>query len=571
METRKLPIGADDFKSLITDGYYYIDKTSWITALLRTHGVVNLFTRPRRFGKTLNMTMLKEFLQLDGDVSLFNGLDISKEKKLCEEHKGKYPVIFLTLMSIDAASFDDAYKKLCNLIANEFSRYSYLRDDIIYIRDENGDSVPEKIEDRAFLRILLSKGDKADIEDSLRILSSALNRHYNKKCIVLIDEYDVPLDKAFRNDYYDQMIEVIRGLLGSVLKTNPNLNFAVLTGALRISKESIFTGLNNFDVNSVTSPGFGEYFGFTDDEVAKLLADYGLQSRAEDVKAWYDGYHIGGVDVYCPWDVINYVKSQTMSATSQPKAYWANTSGNDLVRRFIDKADARTRNDIERLVCGESVVKKVKEELTYREIDENIDNLWSVLFMTGYLTSTENELDMFKLIIPNLEIKKLFIDDISTWFTEKVRKQPQLAEELSAAFYSGDTDRAEKLLNSFLVSSISYHDYDGELNEKEGFYHALMLALLTAGSDWAVYSNEESGDGRADMLIESADLKLGIVMEFKYADSIPSLESACTDAMDQIEEKRYATRLWFDGVEQGLAYGIAFCKKRCKVIVKKLT
>ncbi|GHU73223.1 hypothetical protein AGMMS49992_11120 [Clostridia bacterium] len=560
METRMLPVGVDDFNQLIDQGYYFIDKTSWISTLLRTRGMVNLFTRPRRFGKTLNMTMLKAFLEIGTNPTLFNGLTISKESDLCRDFLGQYPVVTITLKSVDGISYADAYAELRILVKAVVSKFAFLQESPL-IKDH---------ELLSLKRILFEQDTKTDITSSLLMLTSLLSKHYKKSVIVLIDEYDVPLDKAFQNGYYNEMLDVIRGMLGQVLKSNPHLYFAVLTGALRISKESIFTGLNNLDVNSVIDPGFGEYFGFTDDEVRKLLADYGLESHYADMKAWYNGYRIGNADVYCPWDVLKYVKDLLQTADAEPKPYWGNTSGNELVKRFVDKADATTRNEIESLIVGNSIEKRVNYLLTYTELDNNINNLWSILFMTGYLTSNGKTNGQYQLVIPNKEVRTIFIDQIQTWFEEKIQNNSKVAKELCDALRNNDINNIEAKLNSFLVSSISYHDYQGDVDEKEGFYHALVLALLKAGAAWAVYSNIESGDGLADLLIESEDLRAGMVVEFKYADSFTGMEKACNKAMKQIEEKRYATRLWDDGLEEVIAYGISFYKKRCKIVSKQL-
>ncbi|GHU72691.1 hypothetical protein AGMMS49992_09190 [Clostridia bacterium] len=567
METRKLPVGVDDFEKLRNGGFYYIDKTAFISDLLRTHGEVNLFTRPRRFGKTLNMTMLKAFLEIGTNPALFEGLAVSSEKDLCEEYLGKYPVVSITLKSIDAPTFDEAMKTLKTLIAREAARFTYILDASVQNSQDDTCNVDVKI----FNRITGGQASIADIKESLLTMSILLSKFYGKKVIVLIDEYDVPLDKAFQNGYYKEMLDVIRGMLGQVLKSNSQLYFAVLTGALRISKESIFTGLNNLKVDSISDYRFDEYFGFTDEDVKNILEDYDLSSHYAGIKEWYNGYHFGDANVYNPWDVISYCDALLAKNDAKPQAYWINTSGNELVKRFVDKADATTRNEIERLIAGESISKVITQELTYSEIDESIDNLWSILFMTGYLTTSITDGDDYRLVIPNREVRDVFINKIKKWFAEKIQNNSKVAIELCDALRNNDINNIEAKLNSFLVSSISYHDYQGDVDEKEGFYHALVLALLKAGAAWAVYSNIESGDGLPDLLVESDDLRSGMVVEFKYADSFAGMEKACNKAMEQIVNKRYAMRLWDDGVEEVIAYGISFYKKRCKVVSKQLS
>jgi hypothetical protein len=560
MVNQILPIGTDDFKKLRTENKYYVDKTAFITSLLRSYGEVNLFTRPRRFGKTLNMTMLKTFFEIGTDQSLFNGLDISREADLCRDWMGKYPVVYLTLKGVNGQTFDSAFKMLRETVRSEVSRFMYLLDS-----KELNDY------DRDVYNDILDKNSTVEtIKISLKRLTELLSKHHGYNVIVLIDEYDVPLDKAYNKGYYDDMIDVIRDMLGEVLKSNTHLKFAVLTGALRISKESIFTGLNNPKVDTISDSRFDEYFGFTDPEVKKILADYDLLSNYNDVREWYDGYHFGQTDVYCPWDVLNYCDKLLADPKVETESHWINSSGNDLVKRFIDKADATTRNEIERLIAGETITKTISQTLTYSELDESIDNLWSVLFMTGYLTSEGMVNGQQKLLIPNREVKGAFIEKIKKWFDEKVKRSSKLAEELCEAFRNGDAKRAEELLNRFLITSISYHDYQAKADEKEAFYHAALLTFLTSGADWSVYSNTESGDGLADLLVESEDLKSGFIVELKYADTMLALEKTCDEAMCQIEEKRYATRLWYDGVESGIAYGVAFFKKRCKVVMKRL-
>ncbi len=560
MESKKLPVGIDSFEKLRREDFYYIDKTGLIRDLLNNWGEVNLFTRPRRFGKTLNMSMLKSFFEIGADKTLFDGLLISQETALCEEYMGKFPVVFVSLKGVDGLTFEDAYGMLRRIIRAEVSRHQYLRDSERISREEK----------EAFEEIFGAKAE--DIEDSLRLLSQLLYQHYGQKTVLLIDEYDVPLDKAFHHGYYREMVALIRGLFGQALKTNEYLQFAVLTGCLRVAKESIFTGLNNFDVNSIVDARYDEHFGFTNQEVLQLLSDYGLDEHAAEMKAWYDGYRFGYADVYCPWDVINYAKKLLADPKARPQAFWINTSGNDLVKDFVDVADATTQDEIERLVAGEAVEKKVRLELTYPEIKESIDNLWSVLFTTGYLTYTEQTEDgSYKLRIPNREVREVFVLQIQEWFKKSMAKDRQPTQAFCRALLEGDAENASNELNAIMSGMISVLDTKARDAQKENFYHGLLLGLLRSIADWKILSNAEAGEGFSDIIIEPRrNLNMGIVIEIKYAPTFRALDEACAKAMEQIKARRYGERLREDGREDILAYGIAFNKKRCKAVCERL-
>ena len=517
----KLPIGIENFQEIRQMGFYYIDKTKLIEQLLEQWGKVNLFTRPRRFGKTLNMSMLKYFFEIGTDPTLFDGLYISQNQELCEEYMGKFPVIFLSLKGVDGLTFDSAKDRFIQLIGNEAQRFRFLLD-----------------------------SDKLT-EDDKNIYRA--------------------LDKAFTHGYYNEMVSLVRGIFGEALKTNDFLQFSVLTGCLRVSKESIFTGLNNFKVLSITDARFDEQFGFTDQEVLKLLSDYYLESHLAETKEWYDGYHFGDTDVYCPWDVINHVDRLLGEPDAEPQSYWINTSGNDLVKRFIDKADKTTKNEIERLIAGETIEKTIRMELTYDEIDNSIDNLWSILFTTGYLTQKgKSKGGIYQLLIPNREVREVYILQIQEWFENTVLHDTKPVKKLLKAFEDGDAKQIEKDLTKILGTTISIFDTKGRKEEKEIFYHGILLGLLRCESEWLIQSNIESGDGFVDILVEPEDPDAGMIMELKYAQNFQDLEKACNKAMDQIHDRRYDERLRNEGRNDILAYGIAFCKKKCKVVVERL-
>ena len=559
MERKKLPVGIDSFEKLRREDFYYVDKSGLIIDLLNNWGEVNLFTRPRRFGKTLNMSMLKSFFEIGADKALFDGLEISKETALCEAYMGKFPVVFVSLKGVDGLTFEDAYTMLKTIVRTEASRHYYLK-------------TSEKVstENKQIFEEILS-GKYEEMADSLRLLSQMLYQHYDQKAVLLIDEYDVPLDKAFQHGYYKEMVALIRSMFGQALKTNDFLQFAVLTGCLRVSKESIFTGLNNFKVLSITDSRFDEHFGFTDAEVKRLLDDYNLTAHYGETKEWYDGSRFGSVDVYCPWDVINHVDRLCGEPNAEPQAYWINTSGNDLVKRFVDKADKTTQGEIERLIAGEAIEKAVRLELTYNEIDNSIDNLWSVLFTTGYLTQAGKvERSVYKLIIPNREVREVFILQIQEWFKETVVHDEKPMQAFCQAFLDGNAEEIQKRLTVILGKMISILDTKAKDDQKENFYHGLLLGLLRSEPNWLILSNAESGDGFSDILIEPEDPDTGIVIEVKYSPTLAGMESVCEAAMNQIKEKRYDERLRNEGREHITAFGIAFCKKRCKVSFETL-
>ena len=570
--TLKLPVGIDDFRKLRESSFYYVDKTRLIEQLLLNWSEVTLFTRPRRFGKTLNMSMLKSFFEIGTDKSLFDGLYISGNKELCDEYMGKYPVIFLSFKGVEGLTYDEAFDALVRVIGKEISRVSFLADsDKLTMLEREQYKGLTIIEDGSFVF------SKDKLISSLQLLSQMLYKHYGQKVVILIDEYDVPLDKAFQNGYYKEMVSLIRGLFGQALKTNEFLQFAVLTGCLRVSKESIFTGLNNFEINSIVDIDHDEQFGFTDDEVIKLLSDYDRSERYPDVKEWYDGYHFGNADIYCPWDVINFAKKLVSDPSARPSAFWINSSGNDMVKRFVDKADQTTRDEIEKLVAGGFVEKQLRLDLTYDEIDNTIDNLWSVLFTTGYLTKIgevkvpDSESYAYKLVIPNKEVREVFILQIQEWFKAVVANDDDTMKLLSKAILYKDEKQIARQLNIVMSRMISILDTKAPDDMKENFYHGLLLGLLRGSNPgWLIKSNRESGDGFSDILIEPEDPDAGIVIEVKYAKEMKELDAACETAMAQIKNKRYDEALRDEGRCDILAYGIAFCRKRCRVVGESL-
>ena len=570
--TLKLPVGIDDFRKLRESEFYYVDKTRLIEQLLLNWSEVTLFTRPRRFGKTLNMSMLKSFFDIGTDEALFDGLYISGNKELCDEYMGKYPVIFLSLKGVEGLTYEEAFEAFVRIMGKEVNRVSFLAD---------SDKLTQ-IEREQYKGLTIMKNgrlafDKEKLISSLQLLSQLLYKHYGKKTVILIDEYDVPLDKAFQNGYYNEMVSLIRGLFGQALKTNEFLQFAVLTGCLRISKESIFTGLNNFKVMSITDSRFDEQFGFTDEEVRKLLSDYGMDSHFDEVKEWYDGYHFGRADVYCPWDVINHVDHLRDDGDAKPQTYWINSSGNSLVRSLINRADSSTKDEIERLIAGEAIEKVIRQDLTYDEIENSIDNIWSVLFTTGYLTKVgevklaDSESYAYKLIIPNKEVREVFVLQIQEWFKAVVANDNDTMKLLSKAILDKDETILARQLNIVMGRMISILDTKAPDDMKENFYHGLLLGLLRGSNpEWLIRSNRESGDGFSDILIKPENPDLGIVIEVKYAKEFKKLDAACDAAIAQINEKRYDETLRDEGRCDILAYGIAFCRKRCRVAGERL-
>ena len=560
--TLKLPIGIENFEDIRKFNFYYIDKTKLIEQLLQNWAKVTLFTRPRRFGKTLNMSMLRSFFEIGTDKTLFDGLYISHNKELCDAHMGKYPVIFISLKDVEGLSYDEAFQVFSRIIGNEISRVSFLA-------DSDKLTFFEREQFKGLLRIENGKFifDKDTFTASLKLLSQLLYKHYGQKVVIIIDEYDGPLDKAYQNGYYTEMVSLIRGLFGQALKTNDYLQFAILTGCLRISKESIFTGLNNFKVLSIMDFRFDEQFGFTDKEVRELLSAYSLESHFTEAKEWYDGYHFGNADIYCPWDVINYVDQLNFDPTAKPQDYWSNSSGNSLVRSFIDKADVQTKNEIERLIAGECIEKEISQELTYDEIDKSITNLWSVLFTTGYLTKQGvTEDGKVRLSIPNKEIRNLFIKKIREWFSDTTANDGKTLEEFCNAFVEKNTEKIEQLFGDYLWNTISIRDTAVAKEKKENFYQGILLGLLGYKASWLIKSNAESGTGYSDILVEVPNNRTGIVIELKYAEN-GDMDTACNKALQQIEEKSYVDKLRQDGMRNFIKYGIACFKKDCKVVV----
>lgn len=560
----KLPVGIEDFREIRRKDFYYIDKTGLIEQLLDSWGKVNLFTRPRRFGKTLNMSMLRYFFETGTDKTLFEGLHISQRSDLCEEYMGKFPVVSLTLKGVDGLTFERAKNKLLKYIALEAERFNFLK---------NSDKLTDNEKQRYGALIRMQDGkyvmDEDTLESALQTLSELLYRHYGQKVIILIDEYDVPLDKAYQNDYYREMVVMIRSLFGEALKTNEFLQFAVLTGCLRVSKESIFTGLNNFKIFSITDLRFDEQFGFTEDEVEKMLKDYQLETHLASMKEWYDGYRFGDADIYCPWDVINRVDDLCDTPEAEPKCYWINSSGNALVKRFVSIANRTTQDEIERLIAGEPIEKSLRLDLTYDEIDKSIDNIWSVLFTTGYLTQVGmTEQGAYKLVIPNKEVRTVYISQIQEWFKQKIADNAEQMTSFWKAVEDGNAEEIEQYLNRTLSNTISV--FDTKAPEKENSYHTFLAGMLTGNTDWVVKSNVEAGEEFADIIIEPPNPDDGIIFELKYSKEAPGLDKACERAIKQIRDRRYFEYLKNDGRYDMMFYGIAFYKKRCKVVVEKM-
>ncbi len=558
----KLPMGIENFKRIRTEGYYYVDKTGLIKDLLQNMAYVNLFTRPRRFGKTLNMSMLKYFFEAGSDIALFDGLEISKEKELCEEYMGKFPVISISLKEVAGENFDAAKRVLRSVLGDEAVSFPFLAE---------SDRLTET--ERLQYKKLIALDEHGEyamsdevLSKSLLTLSRFLQKHFGQSTIVLIDEYDVPLDKAYQSDYYDDMVNLIRMLFGRALKTNDSLKFAVLTGCLRISKESIFTGLNNFNVYSIKDVQYHEYFGFSDTEVRQLLEYYGFMGKYDIIKRWYDGYHFGEMEVYCPWDVVSYCHALKMNPATEPKNYWVNTSGNDIIRRFLSMADAATRDEIELLINGSHVKKMIHQELTYRDLESDIDNLWSLLFTTGYLTQDGDDNDGISLlVIPNREIHWIYVQQIRKWFKDEARRHTTKLNRLCRAFEENDTAAIEKELTSYLRKTISIRDTSTKKEMKENFYHGILLGLFGNMGGWKVRSNAESGDGYSDISVEVEDRDIGIIIELKYAEDA-AFDLACKEALEQIHDRNYEEILIDDGMKTIYRYGIACYKKRCKVI-----
>ena len=560
MQKKRLPLGMENFEKLMQEEFYYIDKTDLIIELLRNWAEVTLFTRPRRFGKTLNMSMLKSFFSIHSDQTLFEGLKVTEETELCEKYMGKFPVIFISLKGIEALTYEDAFHAAVQTINRAASEVDYLEKSNVLSDADKG----------LFKELLNSEMSAPAFMGSLLTLSRLLTKHHGMKTVILIDEYDVPLAKAFEHGYYEQMVSLIRGFLGNALKTNDNLQFAVLTGCMRISKESIFTGLNNFKIYSITDKRFHTAFGFTDTEVRELLHYYGQDEHYETVKEWYDGYHFGGIDVYCPWDVINFCSDHLEDAKLSPKNYWANTSGNSVIRHFIESVNEPqmlTRMELERLVNGGMVQKEINQEFTYNELYDSIDNLWSTLFMTGYLTQCgEPDGNRYNLVVPNREIRSIITEHILKMFKDKIKNDGETLNAFCEALMNQRVEKVEELFAEYMRRTISIRDTFAQKPTKENFYHGILLGLFAYMDDWVVKSNAESGIGYSDILIEDQKNRIGIVIEMKYADD-GDMQEACINAVQQIERKHYDAKLKKDGMRTIIKYGIACYQKDCHVIL----
>ena len=567
-EKRKLPVGVEDFEKIRREGFYYVDKTTMIRDLLRKWGEVNLFTRPRRFGKSLNMSMLKAFFEIGCDKTLFDGLAISGEQDLCEKYMGKFPVISVSLKGVNGADYETARALLCSVIGNEAARFRFLLET---------DRISE-LEKELYRQLLITDPNRqgmyampdAVLMGSLKTLSMLLKEYYKTEVIILIDEYDVPLAKASERGYYESMALLIRNLFEQALKTNDSLYFAVMTGCLRVAKESIFTGLNNLKLLSVTSVRFDEYFGFTDEEVRELLRYYGREDRYEAMREWYDGYRFGNVEVYCPWDVISYCDDLTDDPEAEPRDYWSNTSSNDVIRHFIEKVDhGLTRSEIEALVSGEILTKEIHEDLTYNRLYDSVDHIWSVLFATGYLTQRgKAEGKRYRLAIPNREIRNIFTEQIMTMFKEAVAKDGESLDAFCAALQKGDAREAERLFTAYLGKTISIRDTSVRKASKENFYHGILLGILGFKSGWYVRSNEESGEGWSDILVRLENEDTGMIIEIKYAEE-GRYAAACEQALRQIEEKDYTAKLKEEGCSLILKYAVACFRKKCRIVCER--
>ena len=567
-EKRKHPVGVEDFEKIRREGFYYVDKTTMIRDLLRKWGEVNLFTRPRRFGKSLNMSMLKAFFEIGCDKTLFDGLAISGEQDLCEKYMGKFPVISVSLKGVNGADYETARALLCSVIGNEAARFRFLLET---------DRISE-LEKELYRQLLVTDPNRqgmyampdAVLMGSLKTLSMLLKEYYKTEVIILIDEYDVPLAKASERGYYESMALLIRNLFEQALKTNDSLYFAVMTGCLRVAKESIFTGLNNLKLLSVTNVRFDEYFGFTDEEVRELLRYYGREDRYEAMREWYDGYRFGNVEVYCPWDVISYCDDLTDDPEAEPRDYWSNTSSNDVIRHFIEKVDhGLTRSEIEALVSGEILTKEIHEDLTYNRLYDSVDHIWSVLFATGYLTQRgKAEGKRYRLAIPNREIRNIFTEQIMTMFKEAVAKDGESLDAFCAALQKGDAREAERLFTAYLGKTISIRDTSVRKASKENFYHGILLGILGFKSGWYVRSNEESGEGWSDILVRLENEDTGMIIEIKYAEE-GRYAAACEQALRQIEEKDYTAKLKEEGCSLILKYAVACFRKKCRIVCER--
>lgn len=561
MSKRKIPVGIEKFKEIRSENFYYVDKTSFIRELLNSWGKVNLFTRPRRFGKSLNMDMLCSFFEIGADPALFEGLQITKEKELCDKYMGQYPVISISLKDVDGDSYQMSYDLLCSVMYNEAIRLQWLLD---------SDRLT-KYDKASLLKLLNQEFDRpVNLCQSIQVLSRLLYKHYNKKVIILIDEYDVPLNKAYQNRYYEPMISLIRSMFSMALKTNEALYFAVLTGCLRISKESIFTGLNNFKVHGISDVQYAQYFGFTDTEVRKSLSYYGMSDCFEEVKEWYNGYHFGRESIYCPWDVLNYISDHLTDSEAEPVLYWANSSGNETVREIIEHSNGTVKAELELLVSGEQIQKEIIPEMTYQDLlsgdkGERIKYLWSLLYNTGYLTDGEKPAGgRHTLKIPNREVRLIFEQQILTWFSKKIKSDAGKLQSFCKAAEDGDAEKMQQIFGEYLRKSISVRDSAVRKGRKESFYHGMLVGILGSEDTWIVLSNPESGEGYSDILVEIPEKSIGCVIEVKYAEN-RNLDKACREAIRQVRDKQYMTRLQDDGMETIHIYGIACYLKKCRI------
>ena len=559
---RKLPVGVENFEEIRKENFYYVDKTHLIEKLLQDRGKANLFTRPRRFGKSLNMSMLKSFFEVGSDPDIFDGLYIAHNHELCEEYMGKYPVISISLKGIDASDFSIARSMAVSVICEEAKRFQFLLDS----------SELTLIDKNDYMKLVQDDMSEQTLRTGLKELSRLLHKHYGKKVIVLIDEYDVPLAKANEFGFYDQMVDLLRSIFGNVLKTNDHMYFAVLTGCLRVAKESIFTGLNTFNVDSVIDVDYEEDFGFTDEEVKLLLEYYGQMEHYNIVKEWYDGYHFGNVDVYCPWDVINYVKSHISDPQMPPRNYWLHTSGNDIIKHFIDdmgKNGQITKTELEDLVNGKSVQKIISQEVTYKELYDSAENIWSTLFMTGYLTQRgKAEGNLYELVIPNNEIRNIITEHILTMFKSNIKDDGVMLQNFCNALENGDAEKVESIFTDYMKKTISVRDTFVKKATKENFYHGILLGILGFKSGWRVNSNKEAGDGFSDILIRIDDSDVGIVIEVKYSENGTG-DIECRKAITQIDQKKYVDEFRDNGIGTIWKYGIVCNKKKCRVLVER--
>lgn len=560
---KKIPIGVDRFKKLRAESFFYIDKTGMIRDLIHSWGEVNLFTRPRRFGKSLNIDMLRTFFEIGTDSSYFDGLEIMQETKLCEKYMGKFPVISITLKDVNGEDFESACDALESVISDEADRLSWLLD---------SDRLSQYDKKKLECMIEGSFEKKEDLKNSLKALSKLLHKHYGQKVIILIDEYDVPLDKAYQNGYYDKMVNIIQGMLGKALKSNDCLYSSVITGCLRIAKESIFTGLNHFKVNTIADTRFAQYFGFTDAEVRDMLSYYALDEFYDTFKEWYDGYHFGSLDVYCPWDVVNYCDKLLSDRNCRPEAYWANSSSNYIIQDILSHATETTKQQMEQLISGESIQQRIIPELTYTDLDNEDATiretyLWSVLYAAGYLTTASQETchDLHTLVIPNREIMQIYRDKIQSWYNIHVRRDKQKWQDFCNAVKAGDAGKVQELFHSYMSRTISIRDTLAKKEMKENFYHGMLLGILQCDSSWIIKSNQESGLGYCDILLMVPDAKIGCIIELKYAEA-GDFDSACAEALNQISEKKYTDYLLAEDMQTIYCYAVACYKKNCKVV-----